>query len=299
MQFFGESNIDFLKKRWIFFGISIFFVLIGLFSLIVRGGPDLGIDFKGGTMLELTFINPVSVAEIRETLIGSDLHGSEIQNFTKDNRVIIRVKKSNNTGIEMSRNIQKALSAGLKDNSFVIERDEMVGPSVGKYLIKRAKGAVFWSFIGIIIYVALRFKSGVYGMAGVIALIHDVFIVFGVLSFFNKEITLTVIAALLALAGYSINDTIVVYDRIRETTRLRRKDTFYDIVNKGINSTLNRTIITSLTTFLVVGSLFVFGGGVIHDFSFTLLFGIIIGTYSSIAIAAPLVYEWETRKGKK
>jgi preprotein translocase subunit SecF len=299
MQLFQETNIDFLKKRWIFFAISIAFILIGIVSLIGRGGANLGIDFKGGTMLELTFTNPVSVAEIRVILNSHDLPGSEIQDFTKNNRVIIRVKKSENINIEVSRSIQKALREGLKDNNFVIDRDEMVGPSVGNYLIKRARGAIFWSFVGIIIYVAFRFKSGVYGMAGVIALIHDVFIVFGVLSLANKEITLTVIAALLALAGYSINDTIVVYDRIRETTRLRRKDTFYDIVNRGINSTLSRTIITSLTTFLVVSSLFFFGGGVIHDFAFTLLCGIIIGTYSSIAIAAPLVYEWETRKGKK
>ncbi|MCK4532584.1 protein translocase subunit SecF [bacterium] len=299
MQLFQESNIDFLKKRWVFFVISIVLVLLGMVSLIGKGGANMGIDFRGGTMLELTFANPVSTAKIREILNTHNLPGSEIQDFTKDNRVIIRVKKSKDINIQTSQLIQKALMEGLQDNNFVIDRDEMVGPSVGNYLMKRARGAIFWSFIGIIIYVAFRFKSGVYGMAGVIALIHDVFIVFGVLSLANKEITLTVIAALLALAGYSINDTIVVYDRIRETTRLRRKDTFYDIVNKGINSTLSRTMITSLTTFLVVSSLFFFGGSVIHDFAFTLLFGIIIGTYSSIAIAAPLVYEWETRKGKK
>ncbi len=298
MQLFQEFNIDFLKKRWIFFAISIVLVLVGIVSLISKGA-NLGIDFRGGTMLELTFANPVSVAEIREALNSHNLTGSEIQDFTEDNRVIIRVKKGKDITIQTSQRIQKALMEGLKDNNFVIDRDEMVGPSVGNYLMKRARGAIFWSFIGIIIYVAFRFKSGIYGMAGVIALIHDVFIVFGVLSLANKEITLTVIAALLALAGYSINDTIVVYDRIRETTRLRRKDTFYDIVNRGINSTLSRTMITSLTTFLVVSSLFFFGGSVIHDFAFTLLFGIIIGTYSSIAIAAPLVYEWETRKGKK
>ena len=299
MQLFHEPNFNFLKTRWAFFCISILLILIGITSLFRKGGPNLGIDFRGGTMVELTFASPVNIAQIREILVNCDLPGSEIQNFAKSNRIIIRVKKTEGSGMEVSDKIQEALRKGLVDNSFEVERNEMVGPSVGRYLINRARGAIFWSFIGIIIYVALRFKSTVYGMAGVAALIHDVFIIFGILSLLNKEITLTVIAALLALAGYSINDTIVVYDRIRETSRLLRKESSYNIINKGINSTLNRTVITSLTTFLVVSSLFLFGGKVIHDFAFSLLLGIIIGTYSSIAIAAPLVYEWETRKQRK
>ena len=174
-----------------FFCISILLILIGITSLFRKGGPNLGIDFRGGTMVELTFASPVNIAQIREILVNCDLPGSEIQNFAKSNRIIIRVKKTEGSGMEVSDKIQEALRKGLVDNSFEVERNEMVGPSVGRYLINRARGAIFWSFIGIIIYVALRFKSTVYGMAGVAALIHDVFIIFGILSLLNKEITLT------------------------------------------------------------------------------------------------------------
>ncbi|MFN3967222.1 MAG: protein translocase subunit SecF, partial [Endomicrobiia bacterium] len=182
---------------------------------------------------------------------------------------------------------------------FIIERTEFVGPSIGRHLTKRAIYAILLSLLGIIIYVGIRFKSTVWGVSGVVALAHDVFITIGLFSVLNKEINLTVIAALLTLAGYSINDTIVIFDRIRENLSLLRKEPLEKIINTSINQTLSRTIITSLTTELVVIALFFFGGKVIHDFSLAFLFGCIIGTYSSIFVASPMVLEWINYRTRK
>ncbi len=181
----------------------------------------------------------------------------------------------------------------------IVERVEMVGPRVGETLSEQALWAIILSWIGIIIYVAFRFKSPVYGVAGVIALVHDVAVTVGVFSLLNNEITLTIIAALLTLIGYSINDTIVIYDRIRENMRLLRDKNLKDMLNISLNDTLSRTIITSLTVFMVLVALFFWGGEVIHDFAVAMLIGVITGSYSTIAIATQLVYEWETRKAKK
>lgn len=290
MEFFKKTNIDFIKKiKWalLFSGTLI---VAGIISLILKGGPNLGIDFIGGSLIQLKFQNQVNIQEIRSALTQTGLGNVEIQNIPADNVIIIRIKKSNMPSENILKEVKQNIQNKLPNNGFIVEQNEMVAPVMGREIYRKALLAVIFSFLGIMIYVNLRFKRGGWGLAGVLALIHDVFITVGFFSFLNKEITLLVVAALLTLAGYSINDTIVVYDRIRENLKLKRGETLYQIFNESINETLSRTMITSLTVLLVALALFFKGGEVLHDFSLALSIGIIIGTYSSIFIASPLVY---------
>jgi preprotein translocase subunit SecF len=299
MELFGKTHIDFVGKRWIGFTLSLLLLAAGVTSLIMKGGPKLGIDFTGGILMQVKFNQTVPTEDIRTTLDGAGYKGTEIQDIVNSNSVIIRIPKSSIAVTEEVKKIEDALNTKLGDKGLVMERTEMVGPKVGEALSRQASLALFWSWIAIIIYVAFRFKSTVHGVAGVIALIHDVLVVLGIFSILNKEITLTVIAAFLTIVGYSINDTIVVYDRIRENTRLLRTNTLGEIINISVNDTLSRTTITSLTVVMALVALFFWGGEVIHDFSLAMLVGVLVGTYSSIAVASPLVYEWETRQAKK
>lgn len=293
MRFLGNTKIDFLTPRYYYLGISLFLIAVGIISLIAKGGPNLGIDFTGGILLELRFSQPVNIGDIRKEL--AEFPNAEIKYIGSDRTISIRVKSKDIDANAWRDRVNSLLGAKY---SYVLDRVEYVGPAVGSHLIKQALLAILFSFCGIVIYVALRFRSFIWGAAGVIALIHDVFIVFGLFSVFNREITLTVVAALLTLAGYSINDTIVVFDRIREKSRIM-KGTLFEIINYSINETLSRTVITSLTVFLVVLALFLFGGVVIHDFALALLIGVVVGTYSSIYIASAIVYEWQTRVAKR
>ncbi len=299
MQLFHKSNINFIGHRWIFFTISAIVILAGVASLITKGGPRLGVDFTGGSLLQVKFNQTVTTGEIRKTLDEKGFNNAEIQSFLDSNVFIIRIKKAAIPMTEVANKVEETFKAKWGEGSFTIERTEMVGPRVGETLSEQALWAVILSWIGIIIYVAFRFKSPAHGVAGVIALAHDVIITIGFFSLLNKEITLTIIAALLTLIGYSINDTIVVYDRIRENMRLLRSKTLKEIINTSLNDTLGRTVITSLTVIMVLLALYIWGGEVIHDFSLALLIGAVVGTYSSVGIASPLVYEWETRKAKK
>ncbi len=293
IQFFKKTNFDFVGKRSIFFVLSGLLILISVVSIFFHKGLNFGIDFTGGTLVQLKFSQHLPLSDIRSALSKNGIN-CELQDFPQQHSVIIRIKKGTDEGI--AKKIVEIFKIDFPNNPFELERAEFVGPTIGKHLINQAFFALFWSFVGIIVYVAFRFKSGIWGFAGVIAIMHDVFITVGLFSVLNREISITVIAALLTLAGYSINDTIVIFDRMRENMRLYRKESLYELINRSVNETLSRSIITSLTVFLVLLSLFFLGGEVIHDFSLTLLFGVIIGSYSTIFVAAPIVYEWEMRK---
>jgi preprotein translocase subunit SecF len=272
-------------------------ILLGIGALIVRGGPNYGIDFTGGLLMQIGFEKPADMNTFRSALDEAGIKGCELQ--STGNSVILRVKHKDINSDAFSASLMKALNDKYKDSKIIIERKEFVGPTVGKHLVKQAFLAVIFSMLGIIVYVAFRFNSGLWGFAGVFALCHDLFITFGLFSVFNKEITITVIAALLTLAGFSINDTIVVFDRIRDNLRLFSKEPFYKVLNDSMNQTLSRTIITSFTVFVVVLALFLFGGEVIHDFAFAMLVGVFIGTYSSVFVASPMIYEWEMFKKRR
>ena len=292
IQFFKKTNFDFIGKRKPFICLSGLLILVSIVSILLQKGLNLGIDFTGGTLIQLKFEQHISLATARSILSKNGIKG-KLQDFPQQHSIIIRVK---GTEAGISQKIQNIFKKEISQNPYKLERAEYVGPTIGRHLVNKAYLALFWSFVGIIIYVAIRFKSGVWGVAGVIALIHDVFITVALFSLLGGEITVTIIAALLALGGYSINDTIVIFDRVRENIRLYRKDTLYQLINRSINDTLSRTIITSLTTWLVVLALFFLGGMVIHDFALVLLFGILIGTYSTIFVAASIVYEWENKR---
>lgn len=296
-----DTKIDFIGKRYIFFGVSAVLILAGLLSLIIRGGPNYGIDFSGGSLIQMSFASPVKIDDVRTALSAGGLSGLELQSALSGSRssIIMRLKKTEITQDELTAKINAIMKQKYPDNQFAIERTEFVGPAVGRHLFKQAMLALVFSFAGIIVYVAFRFHSGVWGAAGVIGIMHDVFIVFGLFSLFNKEITLTIVAAFLTVAGYSINDTIVIFDRIRDNMRMLTKEKFGDLINKSINQTLSRTIITSLTVFIVVVALFFWGGDVLHDFAFALLVGVIVGSYSTIFVCTPMIYEWEEAKKRR
>lgn len=294
MKFFKTPNIDFIGKRYLSFTLSIILLVASFIAIAVKG-PDYGIDFTGGTLVQVSFDKEVQLDEVRSALSGSADLSFELQSIGKES-IIIRVKKTDKTQDEISQNVLSLLQAKFTGSNIIIDRTEYVGPSVGKHLAKQTMYAFMFTFLGIIIYVAFRFKSGLWGVVGVLALLHDVFGTFGLIVMMGKEVNLTLIAAFLTIAGFSINDTIVLYDRIRENMRLLAKENFGSIINKSINEVLSRSIITSLTVFVVSMILFFMGGEVIHDFALTMVIGTTLGVYSTIFICAPLTFEWEKRK---
>ncbi|MFC1566954.1 protein translocase subunit SecF [bacterium] len=291
MQILGHTKINFIKDQKMSYIISGIIILIGIVSLVMKGGPNWGIDFTGGTLVQLKFEKMLDNDKIRIGLGKIGFTNVSIQRFVGSNTVIFKLQESEQVTGDRMDSLKKNLNT-----NFVVERIEVVGPAVGLWLIKRTSLAFGLAFLAIIMYVGVRFKGGIWGVAGVTALVHDIMVVVGVFSLFNKEITLPVVAAILTIVGYSINDTIVIYDRIRENLRLRYKDEKKLVFNDSINQTLSRTIITSGTTLITVLSLYVFGGKVIKDFALVLLLGVLVGTYSSIFIASPIVYDWKTRK---
>jgi preprotein translocase subunit SecF len=299
MLSFKTSQFDFLKYRTFFFGVSSLLALVTAASLVLHKGPNFSIDFTGGTLIQGYFKNPVALEDVRRVLDQAGLGGGELQSVPFHNAVIIRYKAGEEAEKkEMASRITEALNKAFPDNPFVLERAEFVGPVVGRHLVRQAFFAFLFSMLGIVVYVAFRFKNWVWGASGVFALVHDVFITLGFLSVTNREVSITVIAALLTLAGYSINDTIVIFDRIRENLRARRKEPLDVLINRSLNETLSRTIITSLTVFLVLLALLFFGGQVIRDFALALTFGVVVGSYSTLFIATPLVYVWQMRRTK-
>ncbi len=296
MEIFSETKIDFISKRYVYFIASTVMIFAGIASLLLKGA-SWGIDFSGGYLLQLGLSMPVEINEMR-TAVASAVSNFEIQNIVGSDDIIIRVEKTEKVTEEMLSAIESKVFEKIPNLKIRWDRVEYVGPTVGEFLIRQAMYAVIFSLLGIVLYVAIRFKSFMWGAAGVLALAHDVFIVFGLLSLLNREITLTVVAALLTLAGYSINDTIVIYDRIREKMKILPKEKLSNVINISINDTLSRTLVTSLSAFFVVVVLFFLGGPVLHDFALVLMVGIVVGTYSSICVAAPIVYEWQTRKAE-
>ncbi len=376
MEFFRNTNIDFLGKKWYFLSFSLVFSVAGILSMLFWHGIPLGVDFRGGTLVYVKFVDPPNNGAIRADLDKAGLHNAVIQNLEAgSNEVVIKLdlketseadlskgkneiisaletnpvpgkhdlNNSDTVGFaavrsalvardplhtdpaEYDRQARRVLDARDKDHAgvlrslddlkgvvpdpvldalkqdfytsnFGVRSADIVGPQVGGQLKKQAWLAVIFSLIAMLVYLWFRFEL-IYGVAAVVAVFHDTLITVGAFSLTNQEITLTVIAAILTLVGYSMNDTIVVFDRIRENVKIMRRENLADIVNKSINQTLSRTILTSGLTFLTVLSLYLFGGEVLHGFSFALVVGILIGTYSSIAVAAPMLVaytEWRS-----
>ena len=339
-----DINIDFIGKKKIAFFLSIACIAISFLTLIIHKGPRLGIDFAGGTLVQIKFKSPVQIDDIKDGLKTIGLDKSSVQQYGQltDNEFLIRTEISYGSGDGFTMDIKKAMESSTA-NEVEIRRVEMVGPQVGEDLRKKALFAMFYALLFITIYISGRFElkwmlSGVvaaaligavyifnlfnvsipfligaalivslvvfwflelkYAMGAIVALIHDVIITVGIFSIFDKEFTLPIIAALLTIIGYSLNDTIIVFDRIRENLRKYHRKPLAFIVNRSINETLSRTILTSLTTLMVVVTLFILGGGIIHDFAFALIVGVLVGTYSSIYVASPILLAWQNR-GKK
>lgn len=296
MQFIKETHIDFIGKRKIALTVSGILILIGIVSLIINGGPNYGIDFTGGTSMQLRFEEEINVGEIRDILAGIGLGHTEIKEFGINNEILIRIQQQS-TNEDLSEKALEELSAKMANNKFEMRMKEAVGPRIGNELRRSAIWAVLASLALILMYISWRFEFK-FAVGAVAALFHDVLITLGIFSLLGLEISLAIVAAFLTIIGYSLNDTIVVFDRVRENLKIHRKEEYINIFNISINQTLSRTILTSLTTFVVVIILFIFGGEVIHNFSFALVVGVIIGTYSSVFIASPVVVEWYLKKEK-
>jgi preprotein translocase subunit SecF len=307
LELFRTTNIDWLGKKWYFLGFSLIFSVAGVLSILFWHHIPLGVDFKGGTQIRVAFSQTPNEDQIRKAMDRAGVHNASIQRVSDPsghaaNKVIIALPES--TATDQSHDagrlaVESALAANYHDKA-TIEQVEIVGPTAGKQLQRQAWLATLYSLMGMLIYLWFRFEL-IYGVAAVVAVFHDTLITVGAFSLTNQEITLTVIAAILTLIGYSMNDTIVVFDRIRENLALSRRESLHDVVNRSINQTLSRTVISSGLTFLTVLSLYLFGGEVLHGFSFALVVGILIGTYSSIAVAAPMLVayqDWRVKRGK-
>jgi preprotein translocase subunit SecF len=292
-------NIDFVGKMKFAFYLSLA-VIIASIAFVGIHGLNFGIDFAGGTVVQIKFKQPTSIDKIRESLRHINLENSTIQQTgaSADNEFLLKTDLSSSDLKGVSDKIEDSLNSIYGKGSFEVRRVEMVGPKAGADLRKKGIMAVTIAWIGMLIYITWRYEFR-FALGGIIALLHDVIITMAVLTILNKEFTLTIIAALLTIIGYSINDTIVVFDRIRENSRKNIRKDLGAVINESINQTLSRTILTSFTVFLVLLALFFFGGSVIHDFAFVLLVGVIVGTYSSIFIASPLVLVWERYKPGK
>jgi len=287
-----DINIDFVGKRKMAMIISGVVILLGLASLVINGGPNYGIDFVGGTLVQVKFAENTDAGKIKDSLSTLDLGSVVVQHFGDDaNEYLVRVQENANNK-ELSKLISGSLESSYGAGKVDIRRVEMVGPQVGKDLRQKGLLSILYAMIGILIYISWRFELR-FAVGAIIALLHDVMITLGAFSLSGREIDLPIIAAFLAIIGYSLNDTIIVYDRIRENYGKHQKKGFTAVVNSSINETLSRTILTSGTTMLVVLALFVFGGGVIHNFAFALLIGILVGTYSSIFVASPVLIFWD------
>lgn len=287
-----KTNIDFVKKRFIFFTISALVSLTGIISLATKG-LDLGLDFTGGTLVQVKFDKPIEISAIRAALEGVGIEAG-IQTFTGENSYALKIKGAQQNVNEIADKMGAALKT-IPGNSFTEEKRDFVGPVVGRDLSKKAIFAILLSMFGIIIYIAFRFSNPVWGAAGVVGIVHDVFVALTAMSLANREVDLVVVAAFLTIAGYSINDTIVIFDRMRENMRNFPKMPMGQLINMSINECLSRTIITTFTVFITVLILYLFGGTGINNFAFAMLVGTVTGVYSTIFICSPIVYQWEHR----
>jgi len=297
MQFFKTPHINFIANRRRFMLISGILLAIGIASVFVHRGFRMSIDFAGGALVEIRLVHPVPLQDVRDVMSDAGFASAEVTHFGEENEYLIKVKAVAEAD-SVAEDIKNALAASIPAQEIDIRRVESVGPKIGSELRTAAFWAIMYSLLGIVVYVSWRFEFR-FAIAAIIALIHDILFTLGFFSLTNLEVSLAVIAAILTIVGYSLNDTIVVFDRIRENLHTMRRESYEKLVNTSINETLSRTLITSLTTIFVVLALVLFGGEVIKDFALTLLVGVIVGTYSSIFIASPVLVEWQLRRAKR
>jgi preprotein translocase SecF subunit len=297
VELLKNTNIDFIGFRKKAFIISLILVLIGLYAFIMvsLGKANLSVDFTGGTNLQIKFENQVDISVLREALVNGGVGDVQIQQISGTKEFFIKTKLSDVGSEKIQNKISAILSDQLKNNKYEILGSSMVGPGVGRDLKKYAIIAVCLALLGIIIYIAWRFTF-ISGIAATIATFHDVVVILGVFYILGKEINLLIITALLTIAGYSLQDTVVVFDRIRENMlKMKSKNEFGETINKSINEVLSRTVVTGISTLIVLAIFMFFGGEVLFDFSFALFIGLIVGTYSSIFVASPIVYVWRNK----
>ena len=301
MEFFQGTKIDFIGKRVYYIAFSVILSLISVFAFVKNKGPILGLEFTGGTLLQVGFKQLPPIDEIRTNLTNDGWASFNLQTQPTSQSLIVKIKGDEKPKDDVAYALLNSLKKNYPSNvNDVVDRVEFIGPVVGKGLVLNTLKAILGSLLVICIYVAFRFKNWVYGVAGVLALGHDVFLTWGLLTLLDRETTLVVVAALLTLAGFSINDTIVIFDRVRENLRGARKESNLELYNRSLNETLGRTINTSLTAMIASLCLYFFGGEVIHDFSLAMSFGVFIGVYSSVGVALSLVFIFEeSRKHKK
>lgn len=297
-----NTNIDFVGKRYIWMGISVVTILATLI-LVATKGLNYGIDFSGGAEVQVKFNKPVPIGEVRETFEQGGFKNLAIQQLGEVslNEFLVKFRGEESELQQIAARTEKMLEAKMAKTDFEIQRTDVVGPQAGSELRKSGFLSLFYTLLCILIYVAVRFDYR-FGPGAVVALFHDTMITLGIFVLTQKEFSLQIVAALLTIIGYSNNDTIIVYDRIRETVKAYPNRPFEENINRSINETLSRTVLTSLCTLLVVVALMIFGGGVIHDFAFTMCIGIVVGTYSSIFIASPiliLLTQMQERKAAK
>ncbi len=297
-EIFVGAKFNFMGHRRFAYFISGSLILISILSLVLHGGPRESIDFTGGTVLYLGFNPKVAVGDIRSAAQKAGLGGVQVQMAEDGSQAILHFGKNETSG-DAFQNFQGQLDLTHPEVTLTLLSQETVGPKVGSELEEKATLAILWSLVLILIYIAWRFTRFSFGFGAVLALFHDILITLGLFSVLNREISLTVVAAFLTIGGYSINDTIVVFDRIRENMGLIRRMSFAEVINKSVNQTLSRTVLTAGTTLLAVLALFFLGGPVIHEFALAMLVGVVIGTYSSIFVASSLALDissWWTRR---
>lgn len=296
MDIWGETKIDFLGKRRITFVVSAVIILMGLWAILAipMGKANLGTDFSGGVSVQFRFEKPVSMDTVRPLLADSGFRDANLQQLAGNDKLLVRLKRTEGDLSAVSRSLGDVLAKGMPDNPFVVDSTTEVGPTVGKKLQQDALWAILFSLVGILIYVGWRFDFR-FGVAAVVATFHDVLAVMALLYILDKEMSLLIVTALLTVAGYSLTDTVVVFDRIRENMHKRTKEEFVPLINRSVNEVLRRTIVTSLTTLLATLALLLMGGEVIHDFALALFAGILVGTYSSIFIASPILLLWKEK----
>ena len=308
MHFFRKTNIDFIGKRRTWYYVSLAVTMAGIVWALFKG-VEYGIDFAGGTEVQLQFQKNVSIEQMRGALDAAQIRGAEVKYYGKDETgVLVRVREGAQgsvEGAEATKKVLTAIATGFPGNKAILLQEQHIGPKIGAELRLKAFEAVFFTCVVILIYLAFRFRF-VYGLGAVIAIVHDVLVAFafavicnGIWPWLNLEMNSTLLAAFLTIVGFSVNDTVIIFDRIREDQRKYKGQSLKEIMNRAINETLPRTIITSGTVFLTLLVLFIWGGEVLRGFAFTMLIGVITGTYSSIFVASAIAYDWLNRDKAK
>lgn len=299
MELIGKTNIDFIGMKKISFIVSSIVIIVGIVGIIQigRGAANMGIDFSGGTAMQLKFTQPVSLEQARGALTKHGIRDATLQDIKEGNKLLVKVGKTTLAPGKAAETIEQVFRSEFASNPFVVESSTEIGPAVGDKLRKDTLIAIAISLLAIICYIAWRFDFK-FGVGATIATLHDVFAMIAIFYVMGKEINLLFVTAVLTIAGYSLTDTVVVFDRIRENLHKDIKGSMAVIFNRSINEVLSRTIVTSLTTFLAAISLFLFGGEVIHDFALALVVGIVVATYSSVFVASPIVSLWQEKSAK-